>query len=231
MRRSYISPEFNYNKVFGTLSMKEESTFLGSKMLEIEDMLEVGNQGLIYYQNARKEQLDLDVEKSLKPIIYSASDDKKNNHTLIIDETQSDFQKNALTKYIITINLKTILENFLFSTLKQYRTFEGIRNTMCYTKDIDFSIRQYVVNNVIDRYKFEKLELFIRYNDLREQNIKRYNNTWVDDESILSKEYQTNKFQTDTEFDYSSVKVSFNQEKSSQQFNFDYYFKLFWVKL
>jgi hypothetical protein len=231
MRRSYISPEFNYNKVFGTLSMKEESTFFGSKMLEIEDILEVSNQGIIYFQNDKKEQIDFDVERSLKPVIYSASDDKKNNHTLIFDDTQSEFQKNNLTKYFININLKIILENFLFSTLKQYRTFEGIKNSMCYTKNVDFSIRQYVIKNVTDRYKFDKLELYIRYNDLRDQNIKRYNNTWIDDESILSREYQTNKFQTETEFDYSSVKVSFNQEKSSQQYNFDYYFKLFWVKL
>jgi hypothetical protein len=51
MRRSYISPEFEYNRVFGTLNMKEESSFFGSKMLEIEDSLELHNQGIVYFQN------------------------------------------------------------------------------------------------------------------------------------------------------------------------------------
>ena len=98
MRRSYISPEFDYNRVFGTLNMKEESSFFGSKRLEIEDFLEVHNQGIVYFQNLLNEQLDLDVEKTSSPIIYLASDDKKLNHTLVLDDSQNDFQKNGLTR-------------------------------------------------------------------------------------------------------------------------------------
>lgn len=231
MRRSYISPEFEYNRVFGTLNMKEESSFFGSKMLEIEDSLELHNQGIVYFQNLLKEQLDLDVEKTSNPIIYLVSDDKKANHTLVLDDSQNDFQKNGLTKYIITIDLKAILENYLFAILKQYRTFEGVRNSMCSTKDVNFSIRNYITKNVVDRYKFDKIELYIRYQGLREQNLRRYNNVWVSDESISVKEYLNSKIQTDTEFDFSSIRVLFNQEKSSQEYNFEYYFKLFWVKL
>jgi len=231
MRRNYISPEFEYRKVFGTLNMKEESTFFGSKMLEIEDIIELHNQGIIYYQNLNKEQIDLDIERSLSPIVYSASDDKKNNHTLIIDEAQSDTQRNNLTKYIMTINLKNILENYIFATLKQYRTFEGVKNTMCYTRDVNFSIKEYVIKNVLDRYKFDKVELYMRYVDLRDQNVRRFVNTWYTSNDIISSEYLNKKIQTDTEFDQSSISVLFNQDKSSQQYSFEYYFKLFWVKL
>jgi hypothetical protein len=211
--------------------MKEESTFFGSKMLEIEDSLELHNQGIIYYQNANKEQIDLDIERSLSPIVYSVADDKKLNHTLVIDDSQGESQKNNLTKYIITINLKTILENFLFSTLKQYRTFDGVRNSMCYTKSADFSIREYIVKNITDRYKFDRVELYIKYVDLRDQNVRRFLNTWVSTDEISSNEYLLKKIQTNTEFDGSSITVLFNQEKSSQQYSFEYYFKLFWVKL
>jgi hypothetical protein len=231
MRRNYISPEFEYTKVFGTLNMKEESTFFGSKMLEIEDIIELHNQGIIYYQNSNNEQTDLDIERSLSPIVYSASDDKKNNHTLVIDEAQSDPQRNNLTKYIMTINLKNILENYIFATLKQYRTFEGVKNTMCYTRDVNFSIKEYVIKNVLDRYKFDKVELYMRYVDLRDQNVRRFVNTWYTSNDIISSEYLNKKIQTDTEFDQSSISVLFNQDKSSQQYSFEYYFKLFWVKL
>ena len=231
MRRNYISPEFEYRKVFGTLNMKEESTFFGSKMLEIEDIIELHNQGIIYYQNSNNEQIDLDIERSLNPIVYSASDDKKNNHTLVIDESQSDPQRNNLTKYIMTINLKNILENYIFTTLKQYRTFEDVRNTMCYTRDVNFSIKEYVIKNVLDRYKFDKVELYMRYVDLRDQNVRRFVNTWYTSNDIISSEYLNKKIQTDTEFDQSSISVLFNQDKSSQQYSFEYYFKLFWVKL
>ena len=119
MRRNYISLEFTYKPVFGTLNMREQSTFFSSKMIEIDDILEFHNQGLIYYQNGRKEQLDFDIEKSLAPVVYSVADDKKRNHQLIIDGSQSDSQRNNLTKYILTIDLKTLLNNFLFATLKQ----------------------------------------------------------------------------------------------------------------
>ena len=175
--------------------------------------------------------MDLDVEKTSNPIIYLVSDDKKANHTLVLDDSQNDFQKNGLTKYIITIDLKAILENYLFAILKQYRTFEGVRNSMCSTKDVNFSIRNYITKNVVDRYKFDRIELYVRYQDLRDQNLRRYSNVWVSDESISVKEYLNSKIQTDTEFDFSSIRVLFNQEKSSQEYNFEYYFKLFWVKL
>jgi len=232
MRRTYISPEFEYKKVFGTFNMKEESSFFGSKMLEIEDVLELTTQSLVYYQNSNSEQLDLDIEKLTLPIVYSVSEDFKENQTLLIDDSQSEFQKNSNTRYTLTINLETILENYLFATLKQYRTFEGVSNTMCYSGDVNFSMKQYILKNVVDRYKFNRVELFLNYVDLRDQNIRRFNNTWASNPSVVSIESNKLKnLQTETEYDFSSIKVIFSQEKSSQLFSFEYYFKLYWEKL
>lgn len=231
MRRSYISPEFEYQKVFGTFNMREESTFFSSKMLEIEDSLILDNQSVIYYQNLNKEQIDISIENSLPPIVYSLSEDKKNNHTLLIDDSQTTFEKNNLTKYKMEIKLRLILENYLFSVLKQYRTFEGVRNGMCYSKDVNASIRDYIEKNVIDRYKFDKIELYLSYSDIREQYLNRYKNTWTSDNSKITTETLLKKIQTETEFDYSKLTVAFNQEKSSQQYSFEYYYKLFWSKL
>lgn len=232
MRRTYISPEFNYNRVFGTFNMREESTFFGSKMLEIEDSLSLHNQGIIYYQNSNSEQIDISIETSLTPIIYSTSDDKKINHTLIIDDSQSDSQRNTQTRYIMNIDLKTILKNFLFATLKQYRTFEGVRNNMCYSGDVNTSIKDYIEKNILDRYKFQRVDLFLKYVDLRNQNVRRFNNIWaVDTDDVSRSEYQLKRFQTETDFNDSTVKLTFNQEQSSQIYSFEYYFKLFWSKL
>lgn len=231
MRRTYISPEFEYSRVYGTFNMKEESSFFGSKMLEIEDLLDLNNQSIIYYQNLNKEQINLEIETSLSPVVYSLSDDKKNNHTLVLDDNQSESQRNSQTKYVMTIQLKTILENYLFAILKQYRTFEGVRNVMCSNNNVNFSIKEYISKNILDRYKFEKVELYLRYVDLRDQNVRRFINNWYSSDDIIVKENLLSKVQTETEFDESSVKVLFNQEKSSQQYSFEYYFKLSWVKL
>lgn len=231
MRRNYISPEFEYRKVFGTFNMKEESSFFGSKMLEIQDVIEIHNLGIIYYQTLNKEQLDFDIESSLAPIIYSSADDKKANHTLVIDDTQSNFQKESKTRYVLTIDLKTILVNYLFATLKQARTFEGVKNSMVANGDIDFAIREYITKNVYDRYVFDKIELNVRYQDLRSQNIRRWVNTWNSNEVIITEGQVLRDIQTQIEFDYSKLTGTFNQQQDSSQYSFEYYFKLFWKKL
>lgn len=229
MKRNYISPEYNHVKVFGTLNMKEESSFFGSKMLEIEDSLLVGNGGIIYYQNQLGEQLDLSIENSLPSLVYSESDDKKNNHVLIIDESQTSFQRDNQTRYILTINLQSILNNYLFAILKQHRTFEGVKNNMTYNNDVSFSMKEYISKNILDRYKFDKIELFVKYNDLRDQSILRFSNTWND--QIGQESLKLKRLETKTEFDQSSIEVKFSQEKSSSLYSFEYYFNLFWSKL
>ena len=110
MRRTYISPEFHNNKVWGTYNMVEESNFFSAKMLEIEDSIKISNDDIIYYQKLNGEQLDIIVESSLDSIVFSSSSSKKSNHTLQIDESQPKYQLEKDTKWILNIDLsmKTI---------------------------------------------------------------------------------------------------------------------------
>jgi hypothetical protein len=57
MRRNYISPEFVNSKIYGSFNSYEESNFFGSKMLEIEDLVDIIDQNIIYYQNSKNEQI------------------------------------------------------------------------------------------------------------------------------------------------------------------------------
>ena len=79
MRRTYISPEFSHTRTFGTFNMLESSNLMCSKMLEIEDEINLLDQTSIYYQNSNSEQIDLSVESSTTPITYSLLDDKLAN--------------------------------------------------------------------------------------------------------------------------------------------------------
>jgi hypothetical protein len=146
-----------------------------------------------------------------------------------LDPNQTQFQRDNKARYILEIKLKDILTNFLFGTLKQYRTFEGVRNNVTKSQSVDFAIREYINRNILDRYKFQKVELFIRYNDLRNQNILRFQNNWnnlvrIDSEKLT-------RLETRTEFDDSEILINFNQEKVSSTYSFDYFFKLYWTKL
>lgn len=229
MRRTYISPEFDYYKVYGTYNMREESSLWSSKMLEIEDQLNLDNSNLIYYQNSNQEQLDLSIETSLPSIAYSTADDKKSNHTIEIDPSQSSLQKDGQTRYIINIDLKTILTNYLFATLKQNRTFEGVKKEMTYSNNVDSAITEYITKNVLDRYKFDKIEMYVKYQDIKLNNIRRFSTTWNDQIGIP--EYQTSKFITQTKYDNSQTTITFNQMQVSTNYAIDYYFKLLYKKV
>jgi hypothetical protein len=229
MRRNYISPEFTYKNVFGTYNMNEQSSFFGSKMLEIEDSIYISDNNIIYYQNLENEQLDILIENSLQPLIYNAGKDKEKNQTIIIDDSQSQYQKENQTKWIMNIDLSSILTNYIFASLKQARTFEGVKNNMTLYNDVTVAMKEYITTNVLNRYKYSKIDLYLKYNDLRNQYALRYKNNW--NNTIISDTNLVKRLQTETSYDYSSVRVLFNQEKPSSQYSFDYYFNILFEKI
>jgi hypothetical protein len=229
MRRSYISPEYLTKSVYGTLNMLEESTFFGAKMLEIEDSISIDTLDIIYYQNQNGEQLDLSIESSLASIVYSSSLNKQNNHSLVLDPSQPKYQLDNNTKWILTIDLKTIITDYLFATLKKYRTFEGIKNDMNIYSNVDTAIKSYINYNILNRYRYKSIQLYINYIDLRNQTTLRYNNEW--NKNSINTPNLLTKLQTETEFDESSIKITFNQEKPSSTYRFDYYFNIIFEKI
>lgn len=229
MRRSYMSPEYSNTQIYGTFNMVEESNFFAAKMLEVEDSIYVSNQNIIYYQKSTGEQIDLSIESSLPTQVYSASDNMKSHQKLTLDDSQLDYQKESNTKWILNIDLRDILSDYLFATMKRYRTFEGISNPLTKNNDVNTAIREYISNNVTNRYKLNRLDLYVSYTDLRSQNVLRYKNTWKS--TIVSDSNLLKKKQMDVAFDESSLKVLFTQEKPSSQYNFDYYFNILFEKI
>jgi len=227
MRRTYISPEYNNKFVNGSLSMLEQSSFFGSKMLEIDNQIIIDKSDIIWYQRPNNEQLDFSIESSLTSYFYSASDNKKNNHKLFIDDKQTEFQKERNTKWILEIDLLSILENHIFASMKKFRTFEGLKNEMTIYNDVDVALKEYIKINVLNRYKFSKIELFIEYKELRNNNILRYENIWNPN---LSNDSKLEKFQLNQVIPESLLSISFNQRPSSQ-FAFEYYFNILFDKI
>ncbi len=229
MRRTYISPEYNNTPINGTFNMVEEGNFFGSKMLEVEDTIYVSNQNVIYYQRSNGEQIDLSVESSLPTMVYSASDNKSKYHRLNLDEAQLQNQKETNTKWIMDVSVKDILSDYIFATLKRYRTFEGISNQLTKTNDVNTSMKEYIEKNVLNRYKFSRFDLYVSYKDLRSQNVLRYKNTW--NANIISDANLIKKRQVNISYDGSELKVLFTQEKPSNLYNFDYFFNIFFEKI
>ena len=224
-----MSPEYSNTQIYGTFNMVEESNFFAAKMLEVEDSIYVSNQNIIYYQKSTGEQIDLAIESSLPTQVYSASDNMKSHQKLTLDDAQLDYQKESNTKWILNIDLRNILSDYLFAVMKRYRTFEGLSNPLTRTNDVNTAIREYISNNVTNRYKLSRLDLYVSYTDLRSQNVLRYKNTWKSTISLDSNLLK--KKQMDVAFDESTLKVLFTQEKPSSQYNFDYSFNILFEKI
>lgn len=228
MRTTNISPEFKYVNVNGTLSMLEKRSFLGSKLIKFDDNINIESENIIYYQTADNEQLNINVETTLAPIIYNTVADKLTNSTLIMDSSQTSDQQNNNTKWILTININTLLINYLFATLKKYRTFENVQNSMVLSNDVDSSITEYIMNNLLSRYQFYHIDLFISYNNLLNGGL-RYGNNW--DQKVELSTNLTNTYQKNIDANSTELTITFNQAQPSSTYSFNYYYNLYFTKI
>jgi len=78
----------------------------------------------------------------------------------------------------IEYKLKDILSNYLFSTLKRYRTFEGVKSKYTLYGDVNVSINNYITSNILNRYKFDKVYLYMQERDINEEGQIKYKNNW-----------------------------------------------------
>ena len=204
MRRSYISPEFSKTNVFGSFNSFEEN--------------------IIYYQNSKNEQIDINVESTQNSTIYSSFDTKQLNHKLIIDESQPIDQKKKKTRWLIDIDTNNILTEFIFANIKKERTFQSLTNDMVVSKDVNVYIRNYIQNNVLDRYRLIGIDLFIDYLDINSNGNLRYKNIF--DKRTFNR---FDKFRLETKTN--NITLTFDQEKDSDQFSFKYFFNLRFEKI
>ena len=229
MRRNYISPEFKHVKTNGTFNMLEQKGIFGSKMMEIEDNIILDNRDIIFYQNILHEQLNLSQEILLPPVIYSISSDKMESHKLTLDETQSEYNKSKKTKWKIEINAMDVLINYIFSNIKNIRSFDGIENTKTSSNNIDKAIRDYIKLNLISRYDLESIDLYLTYNKLENSGFYRYDNTWLENINISPNIHKG--VESDLNFDKTKVIIKFTQDKESIDYNFNYYFDIKYKKI
>jgi hypothetical protein len=100
---------------------------------------------------------------------------------------------------------------------------------MTYQKDINTALKKYIELNVIDRYKATRVDLYIKYKDLRSQSLLKYNNSWSKD--IVLENYRMSKFQSENSIDGSYTKITFSQEQPGSTYVFDYYFNVLFEKV
>lgn len=228
MRRGYISPEFEYKKVSGLLNMVEESTFFGSKMMDVPNTINITNGSILYYQNANSEQIDILVERNNEPVIFNIDVLKSSLHRIDLNTTQNDVEVDDQAKWVINVSIREILIEYIFASLKKNRTFEGVLDKSTIYNDVDLAIRDYITNNILSRYELKDLEFYVVYNDLSITNGLQLQNTF--DVNALNGNLVKN-IDYAMSFDKSTLTINFKQSKPSKDFSFNYYFNINFFKI
>ena len=94
--------------------------------------------------------------------------------------------------------------------------------------DINSAIKDYITNNLLSRYQFYKIELYVGYNDLTNGGLRLQNN-W--DQKVEIDSNLVNKIQTKTDYINQIIEATFNQEQISTDYSFNYYYNLYFTKI
>lgn len=237
MKNDLIITRFKTEPTLGTKNSYDPKTFFGSKMVDVEDNIDIDdsiiqysevidtdspeNNGYQYYE---------DIDKIERVILKNLSDLKLNNHTInLVSQSAVDLQNN--TQWTLYINWKDILTEYIFYQLKNRRTFKCVRFDNILSENINYYIRQYIKNNLLSRYNFSQIKFYIKYYELDggDDNV---------DPNLLFNPIFDPELKDDTNLVKNvnvinindRLTVNYKQTESSETKKFNYYFDLFFVK-
>jgi hypothetical protein len=214
MKKTYLSSDNGVKVINGVNNIKENSNYFSSTLINIPDYISIDNEDFIWYEDFNGEQIYIDQESN--PIYYSSSNDKLNNHILYLNENQSQDQLNRNTIWNIEINSKQLLFNYIYSKLKQNRTFDKLEQDKLEINYNSF-IDKFINNNLLNKFTFDRLDLYLNNIDIK--NGIKHNNIWNNNVKNVYNNY------TILSNDGNILKIQFNQEDSSSYF-FEYYYNI-----
>lgn len=253
MRETLILKKFKKEPVYGTYNLNEKETFFGSKIMELEDEIVINDKSIRYFQyfvdaapdDAAAQELAknngyqyFELNKLIEKFyLLDVVDLKLRNH-VIYRATQTSIDEKYNTKWIIEVNIKNILREYLFAKIKERRTFKSITYDKFLNKDINKSIYEYINNNLLDRYAFNYIDFYVKYIDIKQ------NASWS---SSVFKQFDP-QFKSDIELEeyknksvnveisnfidpLADLKISYFQTKPSTDYKFDYYFNIYYKKI
>jgi len=224
-----------YNVVYdnGTKNMKTNKSFVGTKLIDIEDEILIDNKSIKYsdyfdyqYYNINKNETDK---------IINLSTLKNKNH-FIKTQTQNSFDYNNNTIWEINININEILKQYLFAKIKESRTFKTIKSENTKNNNINLSIYKFIESNILNKYTLDHIDLYIKYNNILNNNLfdttTKYkpifdetiqnNNNLIIDYSLIKKDEFEN---------LTPIKIIYKQIKPPTEYTFNYYFNLIFKRI
>jgi hypothetical protein len=172
MKSTLIIRKFNTTPTIGTMCTKEIKSFFGSKLVDIEDEIYVNDISIQYSEvvdktNVSKDHYQYLNNSVLQPetvILKSLDNVKFENHSIDV-YSQSDRPNNNF-EWILNINVKNILREYLFLRLKESRVFKCIKTTNVIDNNINNYIYGYIDTNILNRYNMSYINFYVQYLDV-----------------------------------------------------------------
>lgn len=245
--------KYNTKNVNGTFSSKELKSFFGSKMIDIEDLITIDDSSIQYSDFDSTYNSDVNFTNitaiNMNGFQFYKYDDKyetiklnslinlkADNHSISLqNQTESDLKNN--TKWLLTLDCKNILREYIFFKLKENRIFKCIYYNEVYESNINNFIYEYIDSNLLNRYAFYKINLYVEYDNLLTST--NYNESKITYNPKFDKNVKLNSnLVTNVNVQKSSniltlnnMQIAYNQTKKSTEYSFNYYFDLFFNKI
>ena len=232
MKSNLMIKKYNIEYDNGTKNMKTVKTFFGTKLIDIEDAIIVGNNSIQYtddngYQNYNITNVETKEIETLVDLTVL----KLDNHT-IETQTQDIFSMENNTKWKIDIDIKKILREYLFAKIKNARTFKTLKVANTKDNNINLSIYDFINLNILNRYSLSTIDFYLTYetlntNNIFNTNLVQYNPTFDEtlfDDSNLITDYTLIK--KDQFENLTPIQLMYNQIKKSSEYRFNYYFNI-----
>lgn len=250
MRKTFITKEYTQEFRAGTFSMLEKRNFFGSKVLELDDIMTVDENNIIWTEAADHTQ-GVNIDDQTQSL--NVAQLKDDNHTLRIYPKQSPAEIEKFTVWELEINIQIIIKEWIFAQLKKFRTFDSIRNTETSSGNVDVAVSEYINYNIMPRIKFSTIYLYIRYFQIGEidntGNVAlKFDTKYTayaiippttsgqSTEELILKTAQFKESIKATNFDLQltsfgqKAKILYKQTNSSEKYKFDYYFDIVYEK-
>jgi len=239
MKSDLIITRFKTEPIIGTKETNDVKTFFGSKMVDVEDVIIIDDSKIQfseYFKTGTTEnnngyQYYNDIDNLENIYLVNLIDIKFNNHNVnLVSQSTIDLKNN--TQWTINISWKNILREYIYYQLKNRRTFKCIKYTDVLSENINLFIRNYIEDNLVNRYQFSQLNFYVEYIDLNMGD--EYNNPQLLFNPIytidVKKDANLIKNTNSTVFDETLI-VNYKQTEPSTKMKFNYYFELIMTKI
>lgn len=239
--------EYKNIPVPGIEIMNEQSSFMMSKMMDIEDEIHITyslNPDDLKIYNMVENTLPINNNKLLYYDVkkmYSYDNLKQKYITLSEDNEQKTNDKNFNTSWVFNINTTGLLKEYLYHELYVYNKsneFFNITNDNYIISDL---VKSYIEHNILKKYRFKTFKLYVKYFPLSDNKVSAISSI-DNDVQLLSKkpEFDIKAIPNNlNEIEIVSIKpyldgvfnIYYKQLKSSNLFTFIYYYDIIYEKI